>query len=265
MDLLTGQIVATAIAAVVGTIVSIYTFTWRKKQKRGWLLNEQLQTDSHTLRLCEALSNPSPQLRLAAAALLLERLKQFAPRSSTSGDQSAIIQALIAATIRGTDKPDATSSVLSKYIADEVVRVLKATSASRATSPLTPYYWQRVHMTGAFWKGVDARGADFFAANFDKASLRRANLQGAIFYEASLVGAILAGADLRNADLRNADLRGANLSDDERKDEGVQKTQWSGIRLAGASYDASTKLPAGLDPVQQGMVRLEDCSGLVPA
>src|SRR5262249_22823308 len=143
-------------------------------------------------------------------------------------NQSAIIQALIAATVGIHKQNDDASTVLSKYIADEVVKALKATASNQKISPLSRYYWQRVQLSGAFWKGVDARGVDFFAANFDKASLRRANLQDAIFYEASLVGTTLAGANIRNVDLRNANLCDANLSDDDRKDEGLRKTEWSG-------------------------------------
>lgn len=247
------QIIATGVAGVVTSLVGIVTYLWRQKQERAWRINEQFQTDSHTLRLCEALSNPSPQLRLAAAALLLERLKQFGKSPVSERNQSAIIQALIAATV-GTDRNrDETSVVLSKFIADEVVKALDGLSNRHKMSPLRHYYWQRACLVGAYWKGVDARGADFFGCDFRNASLRRANLQDAVFYEASLEGATLAGANLKGANFTDANLCGTNLADDARAGEEPRKTEWTGAKFAGARYDDKTQFPAGFEPQAQGM------------
>lgn len=247
------QIIATGIAGVVTSLVGIVTYLWRQKQERAWRINEQFQTDSHTLRLCEALSNPSPQLRLAAAALLLERLKQFGKSSISERNQSAIIQALIAATVGSDRKNDETSIVLSKFIADEVVKALDGLSNRHKMSPLRHYYWQRACLVGAYWKGVDARGADFFGCDFRNASLRRANLEDAVFYEASLEGATLAGANLKGANFTDANLCGTNLADDVRTGEEACKTDLTGAKFSGARYDVKTRFPSGFDPRAHGM------------
>jgi Pentapeptide repeats (8 copies) len=249
------QIVIAAAAGFVTIIVGFRTFFWRRMQLRTWLQTEQFQSDSHTLRLCEALNEESPRLQMAAAALLFERLQQKMLKSEADRERSAIIQALLAATIGDPrlNKPTSTSPGLCKYIADSVVEILDAKANGKKQSPLREYYWQKVQLMDAYWAGVDARGVDFYGATFDRASLRRANLEGAVFYAASLVGATLAGANLRNADLRDADLRSADLRDDSRNNRDVRRTEWSGIKLAGAIYDTKTRFPPEMNPSDLGM------------
>lgn len=75
-------------------------------------------------------------------------------------------------------------------------------------------------------------------------ALRDADLRGADLRGASLLGADLRGADLRLADLLGADLRGARL-------HGADLTSALFVtppQIASAAGDATTRLPAGLEP-----------------
>lgn len=248
------QLFIAMIAAAVTTLAGFTTFFWRRLQKRSFVQNQQFQSDSHIFRLCQALSDPSPRLQMAAAALLLERLHN----RSSGREQSAVIQALIAATI--DDRSDETQPTASpefcKYVADSVLEVLKRSKGyGSEQSPLATYYWQRVRVPGAYWAGADLRGVDLFGATLDGASLRRANLRKTVLYDASLKGAKLLGADLTEADLRGANLCRADLRDQEADEKGpARKTRWTGAKFAGAIYDVDTGFPAELDPRSLGMI-----------
>jgi hypothetical protein len=248
------QLLVAIIAGVVTSIVGFTTLFWRRLQKRSFVQNQQFQSDTHIFQLCKALSDPSPRLQMAAAALLLERLHNM----SSEREQNAIIQALLAATIddRSKGTQPAASSEFCKYVADSVIEVLKRSKAyGSASSPLARYYWQRVRCPGAYWAGVDLREVDLFGSTLDGASLRRANLRKTILYDASLRGAKLLGADLTGADLRGANLCRADLSDQEADEKGpAAKTQWAQAKFAGARYDDDTRFPTGLDPKSLGMI-----------
>lgn len=246
------QIWQVLIAAAVGTVtifVGIRTLFWRRMQMRSWIQADKFQSDSHILELCKVLSNPSQRMQLAAAALLFDRLTKRSGGTHLESERSAIVQALLAATIDDArdGSTGAASRELSKYIADSVVKHLGAVAAGKrlgesTLSPLTGYYWQRVRLTGAYWADVDARGIDFFGANFDGASLRRGHLRKAILREASLKQTVLIGADLRDADLREADLQNAELNE---------------ASLSGARYSAGTVFPSGFNPIAAGMKLIE--------
>jgi hypothetical protein len=259
-DLLAWQPALTIAAGFATIVVAIPTFLWRRMQRKTWKQNEQFQSDSHTLKLCQALSDPSPRLRMAAAALLFERLKQGKSTSDREKERSAIVQALLAATVGDPTHGTTTnpSPELCKYIADSIAEALMAQQVHLAHSPLKKYYWQRVQLKGAYWKQIDARGVDFFGANFDGASLRRANLNKATFYDASLVGTNLSGANICNADFRGADLRDANLQDDDRPEGDLKKTEWESARFTKAKYNSNTKFPPNFDPTSLGMTLIEN-------
>lgn len=245
------------LAGVVTTLAGVTTYFWRRLQKRSFLLNQQFQSDTYVFQLCQALSDPSPRLQMAAAALLLERLHH----KSTDREQSAIVQALLSATI--DDRSDQTtvpaSAEFCKYVADSVLEVLKRSKGyGSVPSPLNRYYWQRVRCPGAYWASAELSGVDLFGATLDRASLRRANLRKTVFYEASLRGVKLLGADLTEADFREADLCRADLQDQEKDDKGpARKTQWAGAKFANARYDSATKFPPGLDPKSLGMIQVD--------
>jgi uncharacterized protein YjbI with pentapeptide repeats len=240
----TAAAIVSIVGGTAGLIVAVRTYFWRKKQEKSWLRNEQFQNDSHTLKLCQSLSDPNVRLQLAAAALLFERLRKRGKNPNPEPESSAIIQALLAATIGKPSEDGHASPELCKYIADSIVACLGAKNAEPTTvSPLKSYYWQKVRLTDADWADVDARGLDLFESNFDKARLRRANLRGTVFYGASMIGTKFCGADLTCADLRDADLRGANFRDDDSLTGEPRKTNLTKTKLEGAEYDLETLFP----------------------
>ena len=238
----------TALGGLIGIVVGIRTFFWRRLQLNRFAKEETFQSDTHVLKLCQALSDPSQRLQLAAAALLIERIQSKLRGNRADFERTAVIQALLAATI-GDSRDGAAggaSPELSKYVADSVVEQLGARVPAgkklAPSSPLKGYYWQRVRLSGAYWADVDARGIDFFGANFDTASLRRGRLEKAILREASFKNAVLADADVRGADLRDADFSGCDLS---------------GIKLEGAKYSPGTLFPHGFVPTAHAMTFVE--------
>lgn len=208
----------------------------------------QMLHQQHNLELFKHLASSQTRLQLAAAAALLQRISALPPSpregSPQASEQKAIFDVLVAVI---KEKPNAGEpaaaevSTLSKYIGDNIIKALRATTANpdyTYASPLRRMDWQGAQLTNAFWKEVDARGVDFFGANFSSASLRGAHLRDAVLYQASLRGATLVGADLRGADLRGADLTGARLAD----------ADLTGAKLEGITYDGTTRWPAGFQP-----------------
>ena len=197
---------------------------------------------------------------MPAAALLIERARAIGSNGRPLSERTMILQALLAATIHNGRDGNADGE-LGKYIADQVIDVLKAkldpTQTPPLKSPLTKLNWQRVRLSNAYWADVDARGLDLFGANLDSASLRRANLKDAVLYQASLRRTVLCGADLTNADLRGADLRGANLGDDTKGAGAIRATRLVNTKLANATYDSSTVFPSGFDPAVHAMTRMD--------
>jgi uncharacterized protein YjbI with pentapeptide repeats len=240
----TAAAIVSTVGGTAGLIVAVRTYFWRKKQEKSWLQNEQFQNDSHTLKLCQSLSDPNVRLQMAAAALLFERLRNRGENPNSAHQNSAIIQALLAATIGKPSENGHASPELCKYVADSIVKSLGAKNAAEnSNSPLKGYYWQKVRLTDADWADVDARGLDLFGSNLDKARLRRANLNGTVFYGASLIGTKFCGADLSGADFRNADIRGANFHDDVAKSGAVRRTNLTEAKFEGAEYDNKTLFP----------------------
>lgn len=88
-------------------------------------------------------------------------------------------------------------------------------------------------------RGADRIGADLIGARLAGADLRGICLRGAYLIGADLRGADLRGSDLLGADLRGADLRGARL---------IDALFLTRSQLAAAIGDATTSLPAFLDP-----------------
>jgi uncharacterized protein YjbI with pentapeptide repeats len=82
------------------------------------------------------------------------------------------------------------------------------------------------------------------------ATLTGAWLQGADLRETSLVGADLTFANLTSASLQGADLSAAVLTGAITRD----------ADFTGAIYDALTVFPEGFDPVEAGMIDMDDAS-----
>lgn len=105
----------------------------------------------------------------------------------------------------------------------------------------------RISARGLQLADADLRGlilarSDLSGGSFERGDLRGVSLQGATLRgvglgQADLRGAVLTGADLRDADFRGAQLAGADLS---------SATGLTSARLAGATTDGTTRLPAGI-------------------
>jgi uncharacterized protein YjbI with pentapeptide repeats len=215
-----------------------------EKLSRLKMEQEQEQTQElHNLRLFQDLGHQSHRARLAAAAVLLDRLRKLRALRFTAVDpeasapfaeQSALIAKVLVAVLKRQTKAAKESinedadlaeastaeneASLLKFIADEIVIVLgarfKKEDRPRAfyDSPLKKGQdFQKCDLGDVNWANVDARGIDFFQSDFSRASLRSAALQEAVFYEATLRDAALENADLQRANLGGCDLRRANL------------------------------------------------------
>lgn len=122
--------------------------------------------------------------------------------------------------------------------------------------------------------GTNFQGMKFKNASFEQCDLAETNMKGAIFgpgtkfYLCTLNGADLTGVDFAGAHIdsvnfRGADLRGAKNVKDVAK-ANFQRADLRGADLSkmkqpmvevvweDAIYDATTKFPAGFDPVKAG-------------
>jgi uncharacterized protein YjbI with pentapeptide repeats len=113
------------------------------------------------------------------------------------------------------------------------------TGANGQNSNLTLASLVGTNLTSANLRNVTAVGADFTSATFSGTQLRDGDFTNAIFD-----GAVL-NAQVRDADFSGASFLGADLS---------AATNWALATWTGAIFDASTILPAGMDPVTEGMI-----------
>lgn len=102
-------------------------------------------------------------------------------------------------------------------------------------------------MAGVGMMNADLRGANLRGANLVKATLRRADLTGACLQGTNLLGSHLEGAVLISADMRDSNLLWANLT-------GADLTD---VRLENTVYSVHTRWPAGFEPRDHAMVRIE--------
>lgn len=307
--------VLTAVGSIVGAIVGgIFTFVVTKMAQRFSQLQKELEDsrserdrlrreddeklsrlkmrqeqeqaqELHNLRLFQDLGHQSHRARLAAAAVLLDRLRRLRGMESAETDAAGTAQligkVLVAVLKRQssiadertsdvTNPPLETSAEseasLRKYIADELVVTLGVRFApgdrpsDLGKSPLGEGRdFQKCDLADVYWAYVDARGIDFFQSDFSQASLRGASLRETVFYEATLRNAILRGADLRNANLIGCDLRGADLREADLRGANLQGANLSGANLRDAVLEGAvinaedvlrfrpTALPQGID------------------
>lgn len=250
--------------------------------------------ETHTLELFKALSTPNPQLQLAAASVLIERLKRLKEQSRKSRldkSEEDSIEYALHSLLKGDAASDegslagrrekSISPQLAKYVAEQLVRLNSAQPLiegrppdverdtmvyaqwrDRVSAPLEPplkrFDWQKVKLEEVWWPGLDGRGLDFFKAELNDCGMRYANLRDAVFYEARLCG-----TKLNNADLVGAKFFATNI---ERTDfrgarlsraDFSQVQNWDKARWQGASYCKETVLPPGLVADDHGMVLVE--------
>jgi uncharacterized protein YjbI with pentapeptide repeats len=115
------------------------------------------------------------------------------------------------------------------------------TAANGQNSNLTLASFVGTNLTSANLRNVTAVGADFTNATFSATQLRDGDFTNAIFDGVTL------NAQVRDADFSGASFLGADLSG---------ATNWALATWTGALFDASTILPAGMDPGAEGMVLL---------
>jgi hypothetical protein len=105
---------------------------------------------------------------------------------------------------------------------------------------------------------ADLRNADLAKSYFNRVDLRAADLEGAVLDDTSLQAANLSGANLRNADFTDADLKGADLTGADLTSAGP--TTLTTARLACTRTDATTRLPAGVQPPPAGAWQQKSCA-----
>ena len=115
------------------------------------------------------------------------------------------------------------------------------TGANGRNSNLTLASLVGTNLTSANLREVTAVSADFTNATLIGTQMRDGDFTNATFDGATLTGNLL------NADFGGASLLGTDLS---------AATNWATANWSGVSYDANTLLPAGMDPVVEGMILL---------
>jgi hypothetical protein len=192
--------------------------------------DRRLAREKQTLEVFRDLGSENPRTQIAAASLLLQRLKSpQLPDSEEDMERPTIIKVLVSVLKEKRQTDEAGFDTLRKYIADNLLEILG--------DDIRSYDWQNVNLSKVWWKGIDASGVDFYRANLREAGFRDADLTNAVFYE----------ADLSNAVLKNAKLAGCNFYD----------AILDGTSLQGASYDEHTVWPNGFAVETSGAVRIE--------
>jgi hypothetical protein len=248
---------ASVLTAIVTTIGSIVLFllnrTIRKTQSRKLDQERRAARERETLELLHGLGHDHSPVRIASAAVLIQRLRAARngtdqrPRLEREAEERAVLQALLSI---GKDK--GSDKTLLKVLGDHLVDVLGAVvkdgeRPKDAVSPLARLReqrldLQRIQLPEVYWRGVDARGVDFFEADLTGASLRNAFLSKAVFYNACLSKCVLRDADLSHANLQDADLRGADL-----RGANFSEAKLDGVKLSGAMVDERTVWPEGFN------------------
>ncbi|GIX07090.1 MAG: hypothetical protein KatS3mg115_1493 [Candidatus Poribacteria bacterium] len=121
--------------------------------------------------------------------------------------------------------------------------------------PLERAYLKDVDFSHCILRQANLRQAVIEASNLEGANLERADLQWAKLSETSLVGANLSRAALRWSVLENVNLSGAHLTDAQLQGADLSQARLDNALLKGARYNDETRLPEGLDPHEQGMIR----------
>ena len=178
-----------AFSATIAILAAVIPYSWRVIQSKRLQQEELIHRELHNLELFRALSSDNPQLQLAAAAVLAERLTSNKLKNAKA-EHRVIIRALLAvtkdlSTSRNNPKelsaPPGVPIVpmeISKFVADHVVK--------NHGLPLKQFDWQNTRLTGAWWEGVDLSEIDFWRSHLNRAGMRRAILRKTILVDAIL-------------------------------------------------------------------------------
>jgi len=225
---------------------------------------ENQHRERHNLDLFKALSDENnDRLQLAAAAVLIERLRGYGRASRFHEEGLTILRALISilkdrpqhSSVLPGGKNLGVSSDLSKFIAEEVAKHLaRLRKPFVAINPIMQYEldWQMVAIHNAYLKGMFAPKVDFYGAKFFGVSLRDATLEGCIFNHAEFLASatsaesegvvrrcVLAGARLKGAKLQFANLSGVDLSGADLREADLTKANLRGAVLTNANIDGA--------------------------
>jgi hypothetical protein len=267
------SLVQLLIGAIGALITGVVTYFGRRKIQQ----DEDFHRETHSLNLFRALADENPRLQLAAASVLIERLRRLSAKRRKNevdiSERTAIAHALTSVLKNGPDNSSSpadghqVSSELAKYVAEQIPKIIGAMPAKPGaktsmmeTSPMLEFDWQEAKLAGPYWKSIDARKVDFFKADLSSCGMREARLQGAVFMSAKLCDSVMRGADLTgailsDADVHNADLEGAILANVDL----TTVKNWDKIKsLTGAKYDLKTAFPDGFEPASRGMVLMGD-------
>lgn len=256
----------TAVGSITGaTIGSLITLLiWFFGRKNAQLNQDRLVQERnnarelHNLRLFQDLGHESDRARLAAAAVLLDRLKRLHVKrhSPQAEDESQLIANVLVAVLKESEGNALTPPTgateaendlkLRKYIADSLVDTLDASfdpekGPASCVSPLSEFDFQNCCLVNVFWKNIDARKVDFFGSNLSKASFQGAALQEAVFYDANLTDTVLRDANLTGANLMNATLRNADLRNAVLDGALLDGAMLEGARLEGSTLDENKR------------------------
>ncbi|MAP94919.1 MAG: hypothetical protein CMK07_08210 [Ponticaulis sp.] len=206
---------ATLLAAVVASVVAgIFSWAWKDAETNKLKAEERFSRENHNVRLFEILADGNLRMQLAAASLLIERLKET--KEVEASERRSIERALITCLKEPCDEP---GNPLNKFIAEEMFKHLEITYKN------TDDFKNLLSVLSAFdLEGVDLRGCHFKQLNIAEVDLFGAKLSKMGVRGGSCVKTVFKDADLRNCKFHevtfsedtnfdNADLRGAVFND----------------------------------------------------
>jgi len=270
--------IITGLGVIAAAIGVAFVRLYAHYQGRRLTSEEESHRESHNLNLFKALASSNSRLRLAAAAVLVERLMRLRQKEEREGELSAfeqsekvsIIRALVSVTKSSGDKEAEPSTAgagsrvdpvgLGKYVADSAAKVLNAGDVSvqsprpvttksvmlrpKGPSPLQDYDWQRASLRYAWWPSIDARSVDFFKADLSDSGMKFGRFHEAQLKEAVLQRVQLREADLKGANLTSADLDGANFNGADLCGANLSDIKnFATASFINARYDGKTTFP----------------------
>ena len=139
--------------------------------------DRELAREMQNLELFRDLGSENPRTQIAAASLLLQRLKAHGAtavdKEIEKQERPTIIKVLVSVLKEKRESQGVGFDTLRKYIADNLVEILG--------SEIRDYDWQNVNLSNVWWPKVDASNMDFYQANLREAGLSEANLTDAVF------------------------------------------------------------------------------------
>lgn len=224
---------ATLLAAVVASVMAgIFSWQWKEAETRKLKSEERFSRENHNVRLFEILADGNLRMQLAAASLLIERLKE--KESVELSERRSIERALLTCL---KEHSNSSPNALNKFIAEELFLHLNksfqdADDDTKEQSALRSFDLQGVDISGCHFKGLNADSVDFYGAKLSRTGIRAGSFVGTVFKDADLTHCKFHNATFSDAtNFDNADLRGALFND----------CNFNGADLTCALIDNTTK------------------------